>query len=204
MRREPHTFRPDDLVGGDPALDLVNTVTGRNAGDPRDWLADYAAVVDWSRKAALVTARDATQLAALARTPAAAEAALDRLGALREALWSTFDPLARGRAPKRAALASIDEARRAAAVAGRLVADGAGARTAWTVERSGLDLVAHLVTDRAVALLADPPAGRLRVCDGDDCGWLFVDSSKSGRRRWCDMATCGNVAKARRHYERHG
>jgi predicted RNA-binding Zn ribbon-like protein len=202
MRREPHTFRADDLVGGDPALDLVNTVTGRNADDPRDWLADYPAVVDWARRAELITTRDATALAALARKPAAT-AALDRLAALREALWATFDALARGKEPRRAGLTAIDDARLLAAAAGRLVRDGAGARTAWTVERSGLDLVAHLVTDRALALLAAPPAGRLRVCDGDNCGWLFVDRSKSGRRRWCDMATCGNVAKARRHYQRH-
>jgi predicted RNA-binding Zn ribbon-like protein len=202
MRREPHTFRADDLVGGDPALDLVNTVTGRNGDDPRDWLADYPTVVDWARRAELIGARDQARLAALARKPAAA-AALGRLGALREALWATFDAIARGKEPRRAGLDTIDDARLLAAAAGRLVRDGAGARTAWTVERSGLDLVAHLATDRALALLADPPAGRLRVCDGDNCGWLFVDGSKSGRRRWCDMATCGNVAKARRHYQRH-
>jgi predicted RNA-binding Zn ribbon-like protein len=53
-------------------------------------------------------------------------------------------------------------------------------------------------------LLALPP-GRLRICAGDECGWLFLDSSKAGRRRWCSMADCGNRAKARRHYaRRHG
>jgi predicted RNA-binding Zn ribbon-like protein len=32
--------------------------------------------------------------------------------------------------------------------------------------------------------------------------WLFVDESKNGTRRWCDMTACGNRAKARRHYLR--
>ena len=38
------------------------------------------------------------------------------------------------------------------------------------------------------------------VCDGDGCAWLFIDTSKNRTRRWCDMAICGNRAKARRHY----
>ncbi|HEV2391667.1 MAG TPA: CGNR zinc finger domain-containing protein [Verrucomicrobiae bacterium] len=39
----------------------------------------------------------------------------------------------------------------------------------------------------------------MRLCQGDTCGWLFVDSSKNHSRRWCDMRDCGNRAKARRH-----
>ncbi|MAZ90474.1 MAG: hypothetical protein CMH94_02945 [Oceanicaulis sp.] len=54
----------------------------------------------------------------------------------------------------------------------------------------------------AVALLAEDNAVRLKQCDGERCGWLFLDTSKAGRRRWCDMATCGNVSKARRHAAR--
>jgi len=43
---------------------------------------------------------------------------------------------------------------------------------------------------------------RLKLCEGHDCAWLFLDTSKNGRRRWCSMATCGNSAKARRHYQK--
>ncbi len=45
---------------------------------------------------------------------------------------------------------------------------------------------------------------RVELCPGEDCGWLFLDESKNRRRRWCSMETCGNRAKARRHYQRHG
>jgi predicted RNA-binding Zn ribbon-like protein len=65
-----------------------------------------------------------------------------------------------------------------------------------------VDLVSFQVALWAVPLLAELPDPRLRICDGNDCSWLFLDSSKGGRRRWCDMATCGNVSKARRHYEK--
>ncbi|HEY5627935.1 MAG TPA: CGNR zinc finger domain-containing protein, partial [Candidatus Limnocylindrales bacterium] len=45
--------------------------------------------------------------------------------------------------------------------------------------------------------------GRLRICANDDCRWAFEDTTRAGRRRWCDMTSCGNVAKARRNRARH-
>ena len=53
-----------------------------------------------------------------------------------------------------------------------------------------------LVTD-IVAVFALAQESMLR-----DQAWLFLDTSKAGRRRWCDMADCGNAAKSRRHYAR--
>ncbi len=46
-------------------------------------------------------------------------------------------------------------------------------------------------------LLVAPELARVRLCEGDDCGWLFVDGSRAGSRRWCDMSDCGNLAKVR-------
>ena len=50
--------------------------------------------------------------------------------------------------------------------------------------------------------LADHDEHRLGVCADDTCGWLFIDESPAGRRRWCDMRTCGNRAKVARHRAR--
>ncbi len=43
---------------------------------------------------------------------------------------------------------------------------------------------------------------RLKRCENPRCGWLFVDRSRNRSRRWCEMATCGNRAKARRRARR--
>lgn len=60
-----------------------------------------------------------------------------------------------------------------------------------------------LIAASALALLGDPrDAARLKMCPGDNCGWLFRDETKNGRRKWCTMETCGNRAKAARHYRR--
>ncbi len=66
-------------------------------------------------------------------------------------------------------------------------------------------------TGEALARLVEPflaavAAGstdRLRICATDDCRRAFEDTSRAGRRRWCDMTSCGNVAKARRYRARH-
>ena len=46
------------------------------------------------------------------------------------------------------------------------------------------------------------PSGADPICANDTCRWIFYDTSRTGRRRWCDMATCGNRAKAARHRAR--
>ena len=51
-------------------------------------------------------------------------------------------------------------------------------------------------------LLTSTDLDRVRECSGDTCSWLFLDRSRNRSRRWCDMADCGNRAKARRHYSR--
>jgi len=55
------------------------------------------------------------------------------------------------------------------------------------------------VAHSALDLLRSPMHGRIRECAGAGCGWLFVDTSKAARRRWCSMESCGNRAKVQRH-----
>ncbi len=54
-----------------------------------------------------------------------------------------------------------------------------------------------------VATVDGGDAARLRICANDGCRWVFRDGSRTGRRRWCSMASCGNRAKAARHRARH-
>ncbi len=62
------------------------------------------------------------------------------------------------------------------------------ARPLWALARSAADL------------LTSPRLSRVRECPGEDgCGWLFLDTSKNGSRRWCSMQGCGSRAKARRY-----
>ena len=59
------------------------------------------------------------------------------------------------------------------------------AQPLWPVVRSAADL------------LTGPSLERVKRCPGEGCGWLFLDTSRNGSRRWCDMASCGNRARVR-------
>jgi predicted RNA-binding Zn ribbon-like protein len=202
MRTVHHAFAAHDLVGGDLAVDFVNTVTARDT-TPSDWVDDYNALLRWAALTAAFTKKDLGKLAALAaEEPGQAAAALRRARTLREVLCGVLYALIDGRSPSADALAALDEARVASVKAAKLGHAEGRLAAQWSADRSGLDLVVHVVTARALALLEAPQLERLRLCDGHDCGWVFIDTSKNGKRRWCDMATCGNTAKARRYAER--
>jgi predicted RNA-binding Zn ribbon-like protein len=66
-----------------------------------------------------------------------------------------------------------------------------------------MDQMLWPVARSAAELLTSERAGRVRECASETCSWLFLDGSRNGRRKWCDMASCGNRAKARRYYARH-
>lgn len=84
----------------------------------------------------------------------------------------------------------------------RVLAVGPG--FAWTWPEEAADLARPLwpVARSAAELLTSPDLGRVHECLGDNCGWLFLDTSRNRRRTWCSMEGCGNRAKARRHYAR--
>jgi predicted RNA-binding Zn ribbon-like protein len=199
---EAHAFGPDDFIGGDPALDFVNTVTGRDA-EPRDWLDSYARLLEWAGRAKLLPPNSLAALARRAeRDPGAAERALAKAKKFRESLFAIAAAIAARRAPPPEALELLRDHWLAGAESHDIRV--AGGRLAVAVDplADGLDLVASMVAWRFVGqVLAHPPA-RLKICAGPNCSWLFLDTSKAGRRRWCDMADCGNVAKSRRFQAR--
>ena len=77
-----------------------------------------------------------------------------------------------------------------------------GIRDGWA-DADALDSMLWPVVIDAWDVLTTPALERVHECPGDGtCGWLFLDTSRSGTRRWCDMRTCGNRAKVRTHYAR--
>jgi predicted RNA-binding Zn ribbon-like protein len=51
-------------------------------------------------------------------------------------------------------------------------------------------------------ILTGGETDRLKLCSADGCGWMFLDASRKANRLWCSMESCGNRAKAQRHYRR--
>jgi predicted RNA-binding Zn ribbon-like protein len=199
---ESHRFATCDFIGGDAALDFINTVTGRDQS-PRDWLDSYTRLLEW---AALVRLLPENILRALARNaksePRAAAAALARAKVFRETLFALITGIVSGRAPPKAMLALLREHWIAGINAHELRFDDGRVIAELRNDAADFDLIASMIAYRMVEHVLPLPKDRLRICHGPNCSWLFIDSSKAGRRRWCDMAVCGNAAKSRRFHAR--
>ncbi|MBV2153352.1 CGNR zinc finger domain-containing protein [Kitasatospora sp. SUK 42] len=203
---EAHTFRPRDLVGGHLVVDLVNTVTARDA-EPTgsiDWLDGYPRLLQWAALTGQFDPADLTALQRLAEAePDSAAIALAHSRELREALHALITALIHQDATAPAeAVDQVEKHWKRAAAHARLTVHRQTPQFQVGVETSGLEYLNHELALRAYDLLRSLPLERTRVCPGPRCGWVFIDSSRAGRRRWCDMGTCGNSVKGRAHYQR--
>jgi predicted RNA-binding Zn ribbon-like protein len=194
-----------EFVGGDPALDLANTV-GRGGGalGACERLPDYDSLVRWAGTCGLIDAEEMDALDALSeRLPARAASELAAVKRFRELAFRIFAAIAADDEVAGDDLDSLRDAWHDAVAHASLGKGGAGFRLEWAVDRCGLATPHLLLVAASVKLLTGACIGRLRMCAADNCSRLFLDVSKSGQRRWCSMAACGNAAKARRFYRAH-
>lgn len=210
MRAAPEalSFRPDQpfrLVGGDPSLDLVNTVTWTGHGLENERLTDYERLTRWAEEAGLVSETEARRLRrAGAARPAAAREAYDAARWLRWVLQRLYTSVATGE-PAGSAWDELNELLSEALRRLRLAPVGPGLKAAdwsWQGQEESLDSVLWPILWSAAALLTSDEAERIRVCGGPDCGWVYVDRSRNGLRRWCEMETCGTQEKSRRRRQK--
>jgi predicted RNA-binding Zn ribbon-like protein len=193
-----------ELVGGKLSLDFVNTFDGsRDTGNGREKLTSYADLVSWSRQAGVITDGEAKGLLReAARRPREAAEVLEQAIALRESIYRIFRAVIRGRSPDKADLAALNAALSRALAQSQVVRQGEGFVWDWSRDDDAMDRLLWPVVRSAAELLTSEELTRARECGGDECTWLFMDTSKNRSRRWCDMKGCGNRAKSRRHYER--
>lgn len=119
--------------------------------------------------------------------------------ALRQAIWEAAHARAAGEPLSAATIATINRAAAASPLIPELTTDSAAAGWAAPVRATqALSTLAREMID----LLSGPLSGRFRVCAGDNCPLVFVDSSRPGSRRWCAMERCGNRYKLRTHRAR--
>ena len=198
---QPAPAKKFQFVGGDLCLDFCNTMGGKRGGIPREYLNTCADFVSWCEQAGLLDQPEAKALLRkAARDPAGAASTLSRAVELREAIFRIFFALAENKSPRPADMDLLNS--ELAAALGRLRIRPYKERFVWKWANEGAALdhsLGPIARSAANLLTRGELLDHVSHCGGDNCGWLFVDSSKNHSRRWCDMRDCGNRAKVRRH-----
>lgn len=199
---QSYRVEPPDLIGGALCLDFLNTVEWR--GDPVDCgerLTSFGEFMEWCSAAGAVDKDHAGPITklGLAEPQRAARTLVDAIN-LREALARLFI--------HRSQAAAIE-----VATVNRILHE-ASAKPTLRIGSTGFEWTAgegtaryrsplHRIAWSAVEVLTTDRLSHVRQCSDPRCGWFFLDTSRSARRRWCDIRVCGNRAKARNFYRRH-
>jgi len=203
------------LIGGRLCLDFVNSVGGRRA-EPgakkkaaadvtvrEDKLREYADLVAWGLRTGLVTEAEAVRLLRESkRREEEAASVLARGRALREAIWRICRAVVNEAPPRQADLDLLNQELALARGRVRLAPGEKNFVWEWADTKSSLDRMLWPVADSAAEYLTTGDLTRLRECGGENCGWLFEDTSRNRSRQWCDMQDCGNLTKVRRFRSR--
>jgi predicted RNA-binding Zn ribbon-like protein len=203
----PDYIRGMRLVGGNLALDFVNTRGGQPRPSPEDEaLHDYNDLVAWARYVGILTETEARRLLRQARqNPDRAQDTYERAVKVRSYLYDLFRAVTMGRPPPGRCLAALRNDEAEALARAELVGGDGGFAWSWAhdddlarplrpVVHAGVELLT------AGSLKQVNPLTRVKRCDG--CQWLFLDESKNRSRRWCSMEDCGTDEKVRRYVAR--
>jgi predicted RNA-binding Zn ribbon-like protein len=204
MRKEPNAMLMS-AVRDELCLEFANTRSWRGSAAPTERLNQVEDLLRWIERTVGMGGRAMRPIETWARNhPEDAAELFTQAVGMRETIYRLFSSVAAGEAIPERDFAALKTAIAAAPARTELVRSGG--RYGWQVDDlppSAPHLASHLLAPvlwSAGDLLLSADRRRIRRCANEDCLWLFLDESKSGTRRWCDMASCGNRAKARRHY----
>lgn len=196
-----------DFDAGLLCLDFANTLDWHASDHPEEELNDYTDLVEWGIEAGLVPPDEAGRLLVFAKSdPRGAADWLKQAVELREALYRIFVSASvhhslKGADP--ADLAILTDFWRKAAYAMKIVEEEGRLQWVWECRIDDPGRMLWPVVKSAVELLGSEQIERVGQCEDDrGCGFLFLDTSRNRSRRWCSMESCGNRAKAHRHYAR--
>lgn len=189
-----------------PSSDLwvrfVNTLAFTH-GRPTDFIPDADALIRWLRGARLLSDRAAsTERAHLRDDPDEAARRTERFHYLRDLIRAIATEVSDTGQVSRDNVRALNHVLRQGLHYHQLEVSTDGAQYGLARVGDRLDQARATIAGALADFLAGPAVHQLRICANEGCLEIFIDRSPTGRRRWCDMRTCGNQAKAARHRAR--
>ncbi|MBK8969516.1 MAG: CGNR zinc finger domain-containing protein [Saprospiraceae bacterium] len=181
------------LDGGWLCLDFINTVSARTPGLGTEYLNNWDDLRAWVRHVGLFSENEWQRWQALP------ESNIEEVRAFREALYVLFEHLSRKGTLHPKHLDAFNGLLHEVYPHTQLCLTDNGLRRGVS-EAPHPEKPLWLIALSAEALLLSDRLTRVKSCG--NCGWLFLDTSKNGTRRWCNMQTCGSQMKAKAYYHR--
>jgi len=193
-----------DYGSGDLCLDFANTLEWHASDRPVEQMGNYLSLVSWGEGAGIITPEKAAHLRQLAiENGDGAVVAYEQAIRLREAVYCIFSQHYHEEVVNPNAVQVLNAVLSRSFPNLKVVSSNAGFDWEWVGDSQDLNQIIWPVARSAADLLTSEQLIRVRVCEDDrGCGYLFIDNTRNHSRRWCSMESCGNRAKARRHYAR--
>jgi predicted RNA-binding Zn ribbon-like protein len=193
-----------DLDSGNLVLDFANTAEFHASEQPDERLNSYADLVSWAAAAGIISRQVVKALLSSSKeNPKRAKKALQDALELREIIYSIFSALADDNPPRQKDLAEFNKFLSRSLNHARVMDAEETYTWGWDNMEASLDSLVWPVARETANLLTSPDMKRVGECADDrGCGFLFIDTSRNHSRRWCSMESCGNRAKAQRHYQK--
>ncbi len=186
-------------------LDFSNTVDWRNGEKRDDSLKTFSSLVEWSVKKGIIPKDDAQLILRRAKEEHIEDSTLRRAIQLREVIYRIFSAVAHDHHPEDEDVSALNKFLSDYPASPSIVRTGHGYGWATMPGKGPEGRMLGPVVKSAADLLTSDQLGRVRECANEEegCGWVFLDETRSGTKKWCSSTGCGNRAKVRAWYDRH-
>ena len=198
---DPHAVPHGHQASLETGLAFINTLE-LEKGSFVDHLDTPTTALDWFINHELMHPQaEEEQVEKVEADPAYGDKMLARVRKVRGAMRELVDASVERRAAGKSCLDEVNRALRTHYVT-ILVPSADGVHMGHRHEGDPVDGALARLAESVARYLGEGKTERLRVCANETCQWVFFDTSRTAKRKWCDMTTCGNRAKAARHRER--
>ena len=186
-------------------LDFSNTVDWRNGEKRHDSLKTFDSLVEWSVKRDLIPRDEAASVMRKAKEERSDDSALRKAVQLRETIYRILSAVAHEHRPAEEDIGALNRFLSDYPVSPKVVRTGQEYGWMMMPGRGEEGRMLWPIAKSAADLLTSDQLGRVRECANEEegCGWVFLDDTRNGKKKWCSSTGCGNRAKVRAWYDRH-
>lgn len=188
--------------GGLLSLNYVNSVPNRTAKKQPDYLLDIFDLIAWAKRIEVIDASAERNLILEAkRQPKKAKVFFNEAVEFRELLHSIFWHISSNKKIPDLLMAEYNIIIKKYFPFLKIKIVPNGFEEEWHLEEMNFKkILAPILNDSYETLLSEK---LIRIKECGNCGWLFYDTTKNGKRRWCSMKSCGSNLKALEWYHRN-